>query len=249
MKYFLIPLLVLIAAGVLALVFFTKRTRRKGARGEREISKLLGRTKRGKQYVVNDLLFLCGEGQSCQIDHILINRNGVFVIETKNYAGEIFGSDGEREWTQVLGRGNVRNKLYNPVMQNEAHIRRLSKALHAKDIFRNLVVFLPGADLRHVSSKCVFSAAELPDILRRDSNVRLTEAQMERLFRDLSRLRKNCGVTKRQHVRNIKRTQKKIEKGICPRCGKKLVLRQADDGSFFYGCSAFPQCKFKRPLS
>ena len=32
---------------------------------------------------------------------------------------------------------------------------------------------------------------------------------------------------------------------VCPRCGKPLVLRQSSRGAF-YGCSAFPQCRYTR---
>ena len=48
----------------------------------------------------------------------------------------------------------------------------------------------------------------------------------------------------RQHVKEIHKMQKNVEKGICPRCGGKLVLRTGKNGSTFYGCSNYPKCKF-----
>jgi hypothetical protein len=49
----------------------------------------------------------------------------------------------------------------------------------------------------------------------------------------------------REHVENIRAMQRDIEDNICPRCGKKLVLRQGRSGEF-YGCSGYPECKFTK---
>lgn len=74
----------------------------KGKRGENYVAKILGDTIIGEQYVINNLLFQNEKGQSCQIDHVFINKFGIWVIETKNYAGTIYGQENQREWTQVL---------------------------------------------------------------------------------------------------------------------------------------------------
>ena len=59
------------------------------------------------------------EGKTSQIDHVVINPRGVFVIETKNYSGRIYGSENQLEWTQVLSYGRVKHKLYNPPRVNQ----------------------------------------------------------------------------------------------------------------------------------
>ena len=101
----------------------------KGERGENRVAKILGDTISGEQYVINDLLFQDENGQSCQIDHIFINKFGIWVIETKNYTGNIYGQENQREWTQVLAYGNEKNKFYNPIKQNATHIYHLSNYL------------------------------------------------------------------------------------------------------------------------
>ncbi|MEX1030004.1 MAG: nuclease-related domain-containing protein [Paenibacillaceae bacterium] len=55
-----------------------------------------------------------------QIDHIVISPYGLFVIETKNYNGEIKGNRTDSYWWV-----NKRFKLYNPLKQNYGHIRAL----------------------------------------------------------------------------------------------------------------------------
>ena len=37
-----------------------------------------------------------------QIDHVLVSRFGIFVVETKNMRGWIFGAEDQAQWTQKL---------------------------------------------------------------------------------------------------------------------------------------------------
>ncbi len=37
-----------------------------------------------------------------QIDHIIVSKYGIFVVETKNMQGWIFGSAQQKSWTQKL---------------------------------------------------------------------------------------------------------------------------------------------------
>ena len=85
----------------------------RGKVGENRGKAVIGETIEGVQYVINDL-FLERKGKSSQIDHIVINPRGVFVIETKNYSGVIYGSENQQEWTQVLYYGRSKNNIYNP---------------------------------------------------------------------------------------------------------------------------------------
>jgi hypothetical protein len=62
-----------------------------------------------------------------QVDHVLITPQGIFVIETKNYNGEIKGGRSDRYWTvKAAGR---RYRLYNPLMQNGGHIKAIEALL------------------------------------------------------------------------------------------------------------------------
>ena len=47
-------------------------------------------------------LAIVQDGKSSQIDHILLNSHGIFVIETKNYKGVVYGSEGKNYWRQYL---------------------------------------------------------------------------------------------------------------------------------------------------
>ncbi|MCH5163211.1 MAG: NERD domain-containing protein [Clostridiales bacterium] len=225
----------------------TQAPESKGERGENKVAQVLGNTIEGEQYVINDLLFENEPGQSCQIDHVFINKFGIWVIETKNYAGSIYGQEDQREWTQVLASGYVKNKLHNPVKQNASHIYHLSKYLKIKGIFHNIVVFLSRADISNVVSDNVYTLSELYLIKTQRTEVSLTVAQMEHYYQKLVELKNSSTISKGEHIDNIHRRQMQVQNGFCPRCGGKLVLREGKRGQF-YGCSNYPDCRFIKDI-
>lgn len=219
----------------------------KGKRGENLVAEILGDTIIGEQYVINDLLFKSESGQSCQIDHVFINKFGIWVIETKNYAGSIYGQENQREWTQVLAFGNEKHKFYNPIKQNATHIYHLSKYLKAKNIFQNVVVFLSRADISNIVSNNVYSIYELQSIKNQATEIFLSVEKMEYYFNRLLELKNSATISRDEHIENIHKMQEQIQQGICPRCGGNLVLRNGKNGQFF-GCSNYPNCKFTKNI-
>lgn len=119
-------LIIILIILIICLKKYFKNPKTRGKRGENSVKHIIGETIENEQYIINDLI-LSIDGSTSQIDHIVINSRGVFVIETKNYSGEIYGSENQREWTQVLAYGNVKNKLYNPIKQNLTHIYKVKK--------------------------------------------------------------------------------------------------------------------------
>ena len=234
-----------LAGTVAAAVIVSKRKlpEFKGDSGENAVAKILGETEAGKQYVINGLLFADRENRSCQIDHVLINPRGIWVIETKNYAGRICGTDDDREWTQSLGNGETVNLFYNPVKQNRTHVYRLKDALNAGNVFFNVVVFLDRADLTGVNSAHVCSVDTLASIKTRETGVDLSAQEMELNYLKLFKLSRECPIGKREHIEKIFAMQNDVKRGICPRCGGTLVLRKGRNGEF-YGCSSYPACRF-----
>lgn len=121
------------------------RAKTKGYLGERKVRRVLkGLSRRGGRSK-NDILVPGARGTS-QIDHLLITRHGLFVIETKNYSGFIQGSERENMWRQYFpdGKGAPRD-FYNPILQNKGHICAL-RALFPeyKNIPMHSIVLFPG---------------------------------------------------------------------------------------------------------
>ena len=219
----------------------------KGEVGENIVARILGDTVAGKQYVINNITFADRQGRSCQIDHIYINEHGIWVIETKNYSGQIYGNENWHEWTQILAFGNEKHKLYNPVKQNATHIYLLSKQIREYKVFQNLVVYLRGADITNVNSSCVCSIDCLKQRINEDTGVSLSPVQMDKYYKRLLALKENSTIGADEHIQNIKNLQDNIRLGICPRCGGNLVLRSGKSGQF-YGCEKYPKCSFTKNL-
>lgn len=222
---------------IVILAVYLKRPETRGKRGENRVKWVIGETIENEQYVINDLI-VSNNGNTTQIDHIVINPRGVFVIETKNYSGEIYGSENQREWTQVLAYGNIKNKLYNPLKQNATHVYNVKRIVGNLPI-HSLVVFVQN-NTYHIEAKNVIPLWELKRALCSGVPV-LTATQMEKAYQLL--LASKTEISTKEHVENIRTQQWNVEHGICPRCGGKLVLRNGKYGEF-WGCSNYPRCKF-----
>lgn len=240
---FLIVAIVLAVVCAVLLAYFRSPSVR-GRRGEKRVRRILGETKEGVQYVFNDYKILEGNHLS-QIDHILINASGIFVIETKNYSGRIYGTDEQQEWTQVLAGGKVKNKIYNPVRQNYTHVYRLQKVLPPGLPVFSLVVLVQN-NTQYLHSQFAVPLSSLSAAVHPGGGYKIGPEQMLQAAAALQKAQA-VGLTTKEHVRNIQRMQAEIANNICPRCGGKLVLRQSKRGPF-YGCENYPKCKFLKKI-
>jgi hypothetical protein len=101
------------------------------------------------------------ENGTTQIDHVLVSRFGIFVIETKDYKGWIFAGPRDRYWTQVLYRAKFR--FQNPLQQNHRHVRAIQELLDflSADAVRPAVVFTGDAEFKTNIPDGVFTLAGL----------------------------------------------------------------------------------------
>jgi hypothetical protein len=101
------------------------------------------------------------EDGTTQIDHVLVSRFGIFVIETKDYKGWIFAGPRDRYWTQVLYRAKFR--FQNPLRQNHRHVRAIQELLDflPPEVVRPVVVFTGDAEFKTNIPDGVFTVAGL----------------------------------------------------------------------------------------
>lgn len=218
----------------------------KGKIGEARVSSRL--KKLAKKYggvIINDVMIPGENNKTSQIDHIYVCNYGVFVVETKNYAGRIYGNDDQKEWTQVLAYGNTKNKLYNPVKQNQTHLYRLSQALSRNVNLISVIVFVR-ADLSNVKSDYTYTIHELRKLLGGRRKV-LSDTEVDYISGEIMDFKLNPVKGNKEHVQEIKQMKRDISSNICPRCGGKLVLRNGSTGNF-YGCENYPKCKFTKKI-
>ena len=96
---------------------------------------------------LNNITLPLANGGSTQIDHVIVSKYGIFVIETKNYKGWIFGNEAQRQWTQVImGR---KYKFQNPLRQNYLHIKTLADLLDLEmSYFHSMIAFIGECELK-----------------------------------------------------------------------------------------------------
>lgn len=96
-----------------------------------------------------------------EIDLIFVHETWIYVIESKDYRGWIFGSESDIHWTQSFSR-RARFQFYNPVRQNYSHIKSLEKLIpEYKDYIKWIVVFSNRGTLKKVYSKDVIQTRDV----------------------------------------------------------------------------------------
>lgn len=181
----------------------------------------------------------------------------MFVVETKDYDGWIFGDERHRQWTEVFPAGRYGSKKYkfqNPIRQNWRHIYVIAGLLNLPTrYFHNVVVFCGTGEFKTSLPQNVMNHYELPQYLLSFDRPLLSETNVSDA---IARLKAYCdAVTEGQrsnHVQNlILRHDSKSLSVVCsagalkcPRCGAQMSLRhRRSDGKGFYGCSRYPRCR------
>jgi Nuclease-related domain/Topoisomerase DNA binding C4 zinc finger len=218
-----------------------------GKRGESRIARKLGRLEKDRYIVLNDLLISTPTGTS-QIDHVVLSRSGIHVIETKNYSGWIHGSEGSGQWTQSIYR--TKNRFPNPLKQNWGHVRALKQVLsELGDIpVYPIVVFAGSAELKNVKSQSpVVYGSELLKIIRKNKEFSLSRDQVREIEEKLVQSNMKDRFSKKAHINQIRtrphQSRQREKELICPACGGRLVSRTGKFGSF-YGCNNYPRCRY-----
>lgn len=242
----------------------------KGKLGEYMTYKYLrGAENNGAKFLFN-IYIPKGEEETTEIDVLMIHAKGLFVFESKNYSGWIFGNEYHKNWYQTLPKGRGRSQketFYNPVMQNRGHIKHL-KALLGEDVpMHSVITFSERCTLKSVEVK----SADVSVINRGDvyhtvasicskiENPLLSDEQIIVMYEKLYPYTQVDAATKTQHIENVEKkldpasVQEPPHMRTCPRCGGSLVLRTAsrgaNAGNKFYGCSNYPKCRYIVRLS
>lgn len=231
---------IIIILGFLSTVFYKKI---RGFMGEFWVKLELNKLPKNEYIVLNDIMIKSSKGTH-QIDHIVLSKFGIFVVEMKNYYGLITGDEYKDKWTQHLGK----NKYYfnNPIHQNYGHIKALQELLNLNENKFISIVCISNQSKLKVNAKNVTQLDFINKFIKSYSEETLNENLIEIKNIIESNNIKDKKI-KKQHVNTIKTTVKenknKEKNMICPKCGNKLVERNGKYGKFI-GCSNYPKCKY-----
>lgn len=124
-----------------------------------------------------------GDGMT-ELDHVVVSAHGIFVIETKNYSGWIFGGAQDRTWTQLHYK--KKGKFENPLKQNEGHVNALAAFLGLPHrVFHSVIFFIGEATLKTPMPPNVLTSGLLPYIEARH-DILLDERQFADAWKRLS---------------------------------------------------------------
>lgn len=221
----------------------------KGIIGEKRVKKQLDKLSPENYRVLNDIMVRTEKGTS-QIDHVIVSTYGIFVIETKNYAGWIHGSENAEYWTQSIYR--KKTKFRNPIRQNWGHIYALKEMLpDYKDCpFYSIIVFAGSAKLKNVNVKTdvIYEDSLFGTIMGHRGTTVIPVLELDRIVDRLRKVSIDDKQARKQHVEqirsNVKERETKEESLICLKCGGKMLKRRGQYGEF-YGCSNYPKCRNK----
>ena len=220
----------------------------KGVLGEWQVNLLIKFFLDKNDYHLIKNVTLPTDDGTTQIDHIIVSKYGIFVVETKNMKGWIFGSPNQKQWTQQIFKH--KSKFQNPLHQNYKHVKTLEACLNSKnDSIFSVIIFIGDSTFKtkmpenvrfarggieYIKSKTdvVFNVEEVATIIEQ-----IESGRLERSFK-----------TNHQHIKHVQEImEEKADIKACSKCGSDMVMRKAtkgkNAGNEFWGCSTFPKCK------
>lgn len=175
-------------------------------RGEALLSRVVQQNFGPPDYHLMNHITLQLKDGTTQVDHILVSRFGVFVIETKDYQGWIFADARHRNWTQVLYRSKF--KFQNPIFQNNRHVRAVQALLDfvPPSAIKPVVVFTGEAEFKTEVPEGVFCIPGLIEFLREQTIEVMTLNRMQFCVGRLETARLAIsGETDVEHVQSLAR--------------------------------------------
>ncbi len=146
-----------------------------------------------------------------EIDLLLINKKGIFVLESKNYSGKIYGSQDSKYRMQIL-KNNKRNRFYSPILQNQSHIKHLSNLLDEVDnkYIYSVIVFSKRCSIRKMEVNNDIKVVNRDRLYKTIKNINksredvFSEKDIHHIYYKLVKYTNVSESIKDKHIENIK---------------------------------------------
>jgi hypothetical protein len=217
--------------------------------GEKKTSLYLWLSLSRESYHRFNNLILASRNGTVQIDHLIISAYGLFIVETKNKQGWIFGTEDQAKWTQsIYGH---RYHFQNPLRQAFRHKKVISDILDVDESVIHTLIYFVG--------ECTFKT-KVPDnviksgvgqYIKQFTNQVLSPDEVIQTVTRLKWLLSEYSVSRKEHLKSLE--ERHSSDTICPKCGSELVERVvksvSQPGKYFLGCSRFPTCRFTKNIT
>jgi len=185
------------------IVGLTTTKKGKGEAGEMVVSYFLNKLDRSKYFVINDIILKLND-RTTQIDHIVVSCYGIFVIETKNWKGSIYGGSKRDYIFQYLG--GVKYTHLNPFKQNIGHIKFLRDVLsNYNDLKFVSIVAFGGYSKRKINGDTSIKISEIVDTIEGYKEGVISEIDRDLIYTKLNRLKMEGEGYKEEHIENVRR--------------------------------------------
>ncbi|MEI6893132.1 MAG: NERD domain-containing protein [Colwellia sp.] len=232
---------------IFILFFIFKTSWFKGVLGEFIVNLIIKRLPKDDYHLIKNVTLPTDDGTT-QIDHIVVSKFGIFVLETKNFKGWIFGSANQKQWTQKIFKNAF--KFQNPLHQNYKHLKTLESLLcvNSETLF-SVIVFIGDSKFKTDMPENVTYASGCLSYIRSKKIELFSSREVSNIIKNIESGRLDRGFvtnqTHKSHVQEI--IGKKENTQHCPKCNSTMVLRESKKGSKvgskFWGCSTFPKCR------
>ena len=179
---------------------------------------------------LNNVTLPLANGGSTQIDHVIVSIYGIFVIETKNYKGWIYGSEKQRQWTQAFANGK-KYKFQNPLRQNYLHIKTLADLLGLElRYFHSMIAFIGECELktRDELPEHVLTSGMVSYVKKKQDKL-LTEDEVISIVEQIESNRfSKSWRTNRQHKAYLKDKHSQSNKPLSSHANGQLVATMTD---------------------
>ncbi len=152
-------------------------------------------------------------GKMSEIDILLLHPIGIFVIESKNYSGWIFGSENQNKWTQTLPIKYSKihkEHFYNPIFQNNTHIKALRNLIGNKIPIYSIIAFSDKCTLKKISTYSNVIITQYKNILndienkiRQSNKCHINNIEINNLYERLYKYSQADEEIKLKHIKNI----------------------------------------------
>lgn len=146
------------------------------------------------------------DGTTTEIDHLIVSKHGIFVIETKTKKnGWIYGTEHENEWTVTFKGG--KSKMKNPLHQNYGHIKAVQAITGLpNDAFTSIIVFFGDIEFKTPMPENVFKGCGHIEYIKKHYGKRLTLQQVHEAKRAINKHRlADTHENRQMHIDNVNR--------------------------------------------
>ena len=159
--------------------------RRAGRRGEHFASRLISEVLNDWDILLTNVK-LSYDGKRTELDNVIINNRGVFIIEVKNYSGMLVGEEDDFEWVKnkVTDAGNIYQKtVKNPIPQVKRQIYILSGRLKQRklDVWVEGYVFFVERNSPVRSDYVLDTRRDIDRVIHHGTDNNLSNAEKKRI--------------------------------------------------------------------